>query len=195
MKKFVLWTIGFSVTAVIFATVASAEEGLKEGKWTMTMTSKVEGLPPEVSAAMDKLGGQGHSDLQNGKEGVSVSTGYGSMQIPVTTGNANMPAGMEAHADWNAQGMTMTVTQCVTNKNAIPDTKMPPGCERTVQRNGNTFNYHVTCNKPDYQMEQTGEVTYSGDTMKGLIKSHQTVHDRSIDSTIQITGQYIGPCQ
>jgi hypothetical protein len=149
MKKFVLGALGFLVMGLIFTAVASEEEGLKEGKWTMTMVTKMEGLPPEAAAAMAQAG---------------------------------------------APGMTTTVTQCITHENAIPNTKMPPECEQTVQRNGNTFNYHITCNKPDNQMEQTGEVTYSGDTMQGLVKSHQTNAGSSMDMTIQISGQYIGPC-
>ena len=56
--------------------------------------------------------------------------------------------------------------------------------------NGNTVNFHTTCKHDDMQMEATGNMTYTGDSMDGHIKSHESRAGKSMDSTIDITGKY-----
>jgi len=146
--KDILRTTLVLVAATIIATIANAQNSIKEGKWEMTVVNKVEGLPPEVSAVM------------------------------------------------NQQGMTTTVTQCITNKNPVPQPKeLPTGCSMPqIQKNGDSITYQITCDNGDFQMNQNGEMTYTGDTMRGIIKSHQSVKGMNIDSSMEISGRYLGPC-
>ena len=67
-------------------------------------------------------------------------------------------------------------------------------CQKTHEINGNTVNFHVSCKDTDAQMDATGSMTYTGDSMEGHIKSHGVRAGKSMDSTVDITGQYLGPC-
>jgi len=171
MKKFALGGVDLFVMIVIFSTVVRAEEGLKEGKWEVTMVTKMEGLPPmdnippEVAAAMNKMGTQNTQTL-NGDATLSTQ--------------------------WNPQGITSTVTQCVTNENAYLSypNDQTSDCKRTQQRDGNTFKFHSTCNQHGEQTDVTGYFTYMGDTMNGLV----TIHSKDLNSVTQYSGKYIGPC-
>ena len=102
----------------------------------------------------------------------------------------------EVAAMMNNQSTVIKRIQCLTNQNPITQPKsLPSGCSLPqIQKNGNKISYQINCNNGDYQMKQTGEETFDGDTMQGLIKSHQTVKGMNIDSTMEITGRYIGPC-
>jgi len=169
MKKFVLVMAVFCVLAVVF-TVRATADGIKEGKWTMTMVTKMDGLPPEAAAAMKQM--------QNlPPEAAAMMQ---KMNVQVGAG----PGG----------GISTTVTQCITNQNPVPKSKRTEDCQETHDKNGNTVNFHVTCNKQDFQMDSTGNVTYTGDSMVGHIKSHETAKGRNMDATIDISGQYLGPC-
>jgi hypothetical protein len=169
MKKFVLVTLMCSVLAVIF-TVRATADGIKEGKWSMTMLTKIEGLSPEAAAAMKQMENMPpEAAAMMRKMNVQVSAGPGG-------------------------GISTTVTQCITNQNPIPKSKRMEDCQEKHDRNGNTFNFHVTCDKQGMQMDATGHVTYSGNSMEGQIKSHQVAQGRDMNATIDITGQYVGPC-
>ena len=105
-----------------------------------------------------------------------------------------MMGNMGVQMGGNAQGMTTTTTQCITNQNPVPNAKTSENCQETHEMNGNTINFHVTCNGSDTQMDSTGQVTYNGDSMEGQVKSHQVEHGQSMDASIQITGRYLGSC-
>ena len=69
MKKNLLIGLGLMVMVFIFNAQVWAEDGLKEGKWIMTMVTKMdnmtprmaeamkqmENMPPEAKAAMEKM--------------------------------------------------------------------------------------------------------------------------------------------
>ncbi len=194
MKKFVLQTAILLMTGVVFITLtAIAEESLKEGKWEMTMVSKMDNLPPELANAMNQL--QGQLDYHNGKMTATTPFSSSPVNLPIPKNNPAAAAQADYHMVTNNQGMTITSTSCVTNNNPIPDTKTPPGCAPPeIQRNGNTIDYHGVCHNKNFEVDSTGHITYTGNTMQGLIKTRQTVQGRNMDSTIQITGKYIGPC-
>ena len=134
------------------------------------MVTKIEGLPqtenipPEVVAAMNNAGAQ---NVQTPNGGATIST------------------------QWNAKGMTSTVTQCITNENVYPNAQTSSDCERTQQKDGNTYRFHVICNRGGDQTEETSSFTYTGDTMNGVA----TIHGKEVNTTTQFTGKYIGPCQ
>ncbi len=169
MKKFVLVTLVCSVWAVIL-TVRATADGIKEGKWSMTMVTKMEGISPEAADAMKQMGNMPPEAVAMMKK-MNVQVGAG-------------PGG----------GISTTVTQCITNQNPVPKSKRTEDCQETHDKSGNTVNFHMTCNKQDFQMDSTGHVTYSGDSMEGQIKSHQVAQGRNMDATIDINGQYLGPC-
>jgi len=145
-------------------------DGLKEGKWSMTMTTHMDNMPPEMAQAMQQM--------QNMPPEV---------QAMMKARNIQMNA--------NGQDMTITTTHCVTKANPVPkDPKMGNDCQETHDIQGNTVNFHVTCNRDDFQLDSTGTSTYTGDSMEGHIKSHQVSKGHTMDSTVNIAGQYIGPC-
>jgi hypothetical protein len=169
MKKFVLALAVCGVLAFAFNVRADAD-GIKEGKWTMTMVTKMDGLSPEAADAMKQM--------QN---------------LPPEA--AAMMQRMNVHVGAaDGGGISTTVTQCITNQNPVPKSKMAEDCQETHDKSGDTINFHMTCNKPDFQMDSTGHVTYTGSSMEGQIKSHQVAQGRDMNSTIDISGQYLGPC-
>ena len=171
MKKSILVLLCCSAF-IVFATAVRAEE-IKEGKWSMTMVTKMEGMPPEAAQAM--------KEMEN-------------MPPEAMAMMKKMSGKMNFQMAGDAQGITTTVTQCVTNKNPVPDAKMPEKCQQTHTINGNTVNFQVSCNAKDTQIDSTGQVTYKGDTMQGNIKSRQVINGKSMDAAIQINGKYLGPC-
>ena len=54
MKKFILAMIVVSAGAVIFVGGLRAE-GIKEGKWSMTMVTQMEGMAQESAEAMEYM--------------------------------------------------------------------------------------------------------------------------------------------
>jgi len=84
----------------------------------------------------------------------------------------------------------------LTKKNPIPShAKSMEDCKQTHEINGDTVSFQVTCDRNDFQMESSGTMTYSGDSMQGHIKSHQVRKGKAMDSSIDISGQYLGPCE
>jgi len=145
----------------------------KEGKWAMTMITHMDSMPAEMASAMKQM--------------------------------QNMPpevqAMMKAHniqMSGNGQDITISVTHCLTKKNPVPhfhkNSKMEDYCEQTHDIQGNTVTFHMTCNHDDFQMDSNGTMIYTGDSMKGHIKSHEEKAGKTMDSTIDITGQYQGAC-
>jgi hypothetical protein len=195
MKKLVLGVACILFTFVVLISVANSEEGFKEGKWTMTMVVKNKGFMPPVSAQTGNTEGFKY-DIQNGRVSASVATPNGTMNMPLPANLQNNPdlSEVEMHGGGDSQGMTMTITKCITKEDAMPDNKLPSYCEETRRREGDTFYYHAVCDQPGNQMESTGEMTYAGDTMQGVMSTRNTINGMSIDNIVDVTGQYLGPC-
>jgi len=154
---------------VVFLSSARAE-GIKEGKWSMTMVTKMGNESPEMAKAMKQM--------QN---------------LPPEALAMMKQRGIQVGGD--GQGMTITVAQCLTKQNPVPKREhSDKHCKETHEINGDTVTFSSSCNYNDTQMESNGTVKYSGDTMEGHIKSHGTAGGRPMDNTIDITGQYVGPC-
>ena len=158
---------------ICFSIVPAKAGDFKEGKWTMTMVTHMDNMPPEMAEAMQQM--------QN---------------LP-----PQVQAMMKAHnvqMGGNGQGMTFTVTHCLTKNNMVPhfskDSKMDNYCQQTHDIQGNTVNFHTICNHNDFQMDSKGSMTYTGDSMQGHIKSHQVEGGKPMDSNIDVTGQYQGAC-
>ena len=175
MQKYFLGTLSLLVMFIAFSVVAGAQESrFKEGKWSMTMVTKMENMSPDMAAAMKQM--------EN-------------MPPEAKAAMQQMQEKMGVQMSGNGQGMTMTTTHCITKQHPVPNqTESMEGCQQTHEINGDTVNFHLTCDRSDFQMESTGSMTYTGDTMQGHIKSHQVRASRTMDSTIDVTGQYLGPC-
>ena len=165
MKKFI-WAAGVVLLSLIIYVGGIWAEGIKEGQWSMTITTKMGGMDGEMAAAM--------KDMEN-------------MSPEEKAMMQQMMGGMKMNAE--GADMTTTISQCVSNENPVP-MATEKGCQETHTLNGNTVQFEMTC--PD--SHSTGEVTYMGDSMKGTIKSHQTVDGKPTDATIEISGEYTGPC-
>jgi Protein of unknown function (DUF3617) len=148
-------------------------DGFKAGKWSMTMVTHMDSMSPEMAQAMQQM--------------------------------QNMPpqvqAMMQAHhvqMGANGQDMAITVTNCLTDQNPVPkyknDAKMNSYCQQTHDFQGNTVHFHMNCNHSNFQMDSSGSMTYEGDSVHGHIKSHEVEDGQPMDSSITITGQYLGAC-
>lgn len=171
MKTRILRILGLCLMSVVLATIAKAE-GPKEGQWTMTMVTKMDNMPPAMAAAMKQMQNLPPEAMAAMKE-------------------AQAKSGVQM--DFNAQGgATITVTQCVTNQNPLP--KQMKDCQQTHETNGDTVTFHASCSHGGIQSESSGSMTYTGDSMQGQIKSHTQMPGGALDQTIDITGEYVGPC-
>jgi hypothetical protein len=160
----------------VFITLGRAQ-GLKEGQWSMTMVTKMDNMSPQMVAAMKQM------------ENMPPEAKAAMQQM-------QQKMGVSMSAD--GQGVTITATHCITNQNPVPkyikNKDMEDRCQQTHEINGNTVTFHSNCNYNDTQIESSGNMTYSDGSMQGEIKSHQTRAGKTIDSTVDITGQYVGPC-
>ena len=167
MKRVVAGSMLF--VGVLVVAGAAQAAGIKEGKWSMTTVIHAEGMDAQAAQAMkemENLPPEQQAMMQQMMGGMNIGAGGG-------------------------KGMSITRTQCVTNDNPVPQGKDEEGCKQTHTLKGNTVNFEVVCD----QSRSTGQVTYDRDSMKGTIKSTQTEHGRPQDVTIDISGQYLGPCE
>ena len=142
-------------------------EGIKEGQWSFTMTTKIggEGNPTaEMNAAMEGMSDDEKAMMQQ------------------------MMGGMNIHM--GADGMTTTTSHCVTNDNPVPEMEELDGCETTHNVDGNVVTFESTCT----DSHSNGTLTYSEEAMEGVITSTKTENGEEMGVTIEITGKYEGPC-
>ena len=102
----------------------------------------------------------------------------------------HMMGGMNIGVRSQGMGMTMKSSQCLTNDHPVPKRDNQNNCQETHSINGNTVQFDIVC--PD--SNSSGQVTYQNDSMKGTIKTTQTEHGKATNATIDISGQYEGPC-
>lgn len=159
----------FAAGVFLLATGTATAAGIKEGKWSMTTVIQAEGMDAQAAAAM--------KDMENmpPEQQAMMQQMMGGMNIGAAGG----------------KGMSITHTQCVTNDNPVPQGKDEEGCKQTHSLKGNAVNFEVVCDNS----RSTGQVTYDNDSMKGTIKSTQTERGRPQEMTIDISGQYLGPCE
>ena len=168
MKKNIFAAGLVSIGMLLYSSGANAA-GIKEGQWSMTTVIRMEGMDGQTSEAM--------------KEMENMSPDQKAMM-------QNMMGGMKAGGQSGNMGMTSTTTQCITNDNPVPEANNQKNCQQTHSMRGNTVHFDVVC----ADGHSTGDVTYKNDTMKGLIKSTQTEKGKETTSTIDLSGQYVGPC-
>ena len=143
--------------------------GIKEGKWSMTTTIQMDGMDAQAAQAMQ--------DMENLPPDQQAM-----MQ--------QMMGGMKIGGPVGGRGMSTTRTQCITNDHPVPEANNENGCQQTHAIKGNAVNFEVVCENS----RSTGQVTYHNDSMNGTITSTQTEHGQPTTTTINISGQYVGPC-
>ncbi|HLF18198.1 MAG TPA: DUF3617 family protein [Candidatus Omnitrophota bacterium] len=164
MKK-LLWAVGVvSLSILNFSGSASAE--VKEGQWTMTIVTKMAGMDEEMAAAMEGMSEDEKAMMQQMMGGMNISAGPG------------------------GAGISTTIKQCITNDNPVPEASDEEGCTSTHSMDGNTVHFETVCP----ESTSTGEVTYQEDSMQGLISSKQTEDGEEMEVSIEISGEYVGPC-
>ena len=168
MKKFILAMAAVSAGSLVLISGLKAQE-IKEGKWSMTMVTQMEGMGQESEDAM--------------KEMENMSPEEKAMM-------QKMMGGMNIHMNSGAPGITTTVTQCVSNDNPVPEMNSKEHCKETHSMAGNTVKFQVVCDESD----SSGQVTYKDDSMEGMVKSTQMVDGKATNATIKISGKYLGPC-
>jgi hypothetical protein len=164
MKKF-LGAMG--VAGVLIFAGGSGAEAVTEGQWTMTITTRIGGMDEEYAAAMEEM------ENMDPAEKAMMQQMMGGMGM-----------------GFGGQGMTTTITQCVSNDDPVPDWETDEDCTSTHTMNGNSVHFQTVC--PDGT--STGDVTYQDESMQGVITSHQTVDGEETEMTIEISGEYVGPC-
>ena len=168
MKKFIFTMAVVFAGSIVFV-VGLRAQSIKEGKWSMTMVTKMGGMDQQSAESM--------------KEMENMSPEEKAMM-------QQMMGGMNIQMNSNGAGMTTTVSQCISSQDPVPNTKRDEDCQETHTMDGNTVNFEVVCK----DSKSTGQVTYKEDSMSGVIKSHQTADGQPTDVTIDIKGQYVGPC-
>lgn len=167
MKRIIFAAAVVSVGVLFFSTEAKASS-IKEGQWSMTTVVRMEGMDDQTSEAMREM------ENMSPEEKAMMQQMMGGMKIGGQGG-----------------GMAITTTQCLTNANPVPEASNEDNCEQTHTIKGNTVHFEVVC----ANSHSTGQVTYKNDTMKGEIKSKQTEDGQGTNTTIDISGQYVGPCK
>ncbi len=62
--------------------------------------------------------------------------------------------------------------QCITRRNDVPDSAQPDQACRMLKTsvNGDTVSWMMVYDSPDGKSKLTGEITYYGDTFKGILR-------------------------
>lgn len=89
---------------------------------------------------------------------------------------------------------SMTHTQCVTNDDLVPmGDDANKDCRVTdIKTSGNTVSWKITCGGQGGQMDGTGQVTYEGDKMHGVMNMTMKSYGTKVKNTL--SGYRIGDC-
>lgn len=168
MKRTIIAAGIVSVGLLVFAGRANAD-GVKEGQWSMTTVIRMEGADDQSAEAMAEM------EKMSPEEKAMME---------------QMMGGMKFGAPGGGMGMSTTTTQCITNDNPVPESEDQEDCQKTHSMTGNTVHFEVVCD----DSRSTGDVTYENESMHGTIQSTQTADGTEENVTIDISGQYVGPC-
>lgn len=118
----------------------------------------------------------------------------------------NMQAGnWETTVEMKMEGMpfpmpptTYKMTQCLTQKDMVPNTSTRDRkCEIRDQKIiGNKVTWKMICVDGQGRSEGDGEITYSGSSFKGVIRTKMMTKDPSetMRSIMNMTGKRLGNC-
>ena len=88
----------------------------------------------------------------------------------------------------------VTHTQCLKEGELVPQSEeASQECKVSdVRQEGDTVSWKIVCGGKTGEMEGTGEITYSGDTMAGTMEMVIKGAGMKVKNTI--TGKRLGPC-
>jgi hypothetical protein len=88
-----------------------------------------------------------------------------------------------------------TYTQCLTQKEVVPQRREPAqGCKTVKQEiKGDTVSWVVECKTNEGTAVSEGRITYKGDVFAGVIQ--MTQGSGSMKATQQLSGRWIGTCE
>jgi len=86
-----------------------------------------------------------------------------------------------------------TYTQCLTQKEAVPQSEEPNQNCKIVKQDikGDTVSWRVECKTNEGTTVSDGSITYKGDTMEGII----TMTQGDMKATQRLSGRWIGKCE
>lgn len=168
MKKIILTAI--MSMGVLFYGLDAMAAAIKEGEWSMTTTIHMDGMDEQAAEAMQEM------ENMSPEEKAMME---------------RMMGGMKMGPGANGMGMSTTVSQCLTNDNPVPEAPGQEDCTQTHSVDGNTVSFETIC--PD--SHSTGQVTYSNKSMNGTIQSTTMEDGVEKTMTIDINGEYVGPCE
>ncbi|OGX30659.1 MAG: hypothetical protein A2787_05800 [Omnitrophica WOR_2 bacterium RIFCSPHIGHO2_01_FULL_48_9] len=168
MKK-IIFVAGVLSIGILFFTSAAGAAAIKEGQWSMTTVIRMEGMDDKAAEAM--------------KEMENMSPEEKAMM-------ESMMGGMGMKMGVQGGGISTTMTQCITNDDPVPEADNKENCKQTHTVKGNTVNFEVVCDNS----RSTGSVTYKNDSMQGTIQSTQVEKGQEKKVTLDISGEYVGPC-
>ena len=160
---------GVVIAMATAAGIAWAAQGIKEGKWAMSMTIQAPGMDAQAAQAQHEMEHMSPADR------AMMERMMGGMGIKAGPGGA---------------GMTITTSQCLTNDIPVPAREEERKCQQTHTTKGNTVTFKTVCPKSTSE----GMVTYKNDSMQGRITTTETTRGKSETTTIDISGHYEGPC-
>lgn len=164
---------GIIFTAVVslgFLFAAGADAAaVKDGQWSMTMVIRGEGMGDEMAEAQKEM------EKMSPEEKAMMEQMMGGMGM-------NMGA--------SGGGMSMTMSQCLTNDDPVPDNELEKDCEKTHNFRGNTLHFETVCK----DSHSKGKITYKNTSMKGTIETTKTEKGKVETATMDISGEYVGPC-
>lgn len=168
MKRSMM-TAGVISAGILLLTSAAMAADIKEGEWTMTMVFQTEGMDEQMAEAQKEM------ENMSEEERAMMQNMMGNMGI-------NMGA--------EGGGMSLTMNQCLTNDNPVPEASDEEDCQTTHSIDGNTVTFETICE----DSHSTGELTYTRQSMQGTINTVTTKNGTEEHSTININGEYVGPC-
>ncbi len=90
-----------------------------------------------------------------------------------------------------------TVIQCMTKQEPVHTENVAnQGCKvKNLTTKGDTISWEMECEQQGQKMKTTGQITYSGNTFQGTIKTSLGPQAGNMTITTVISGKRIGDCK
>ena len=147
---------------------ASGAAGVREGQWSLTIITRGEGVRNDFAAGMQEIEGMSPNDA------AKIRGLLGGAGASPTAGGAN----------------PITLTQCLSNDNPVPQLPGTAGCKLNPLIVGETVTFEGSCPNGS----SSGEINYKEDSLSGRVKWTQWLNGQETNTTVEITGVYAGPC-
>ena len=108
----------------------------------------------------------------------------------------NLQEGLwEVTTEMEMMGMAMPAmkhNQCISKEKAVPDSAQQDQECKMIKTavNGDTVNWNTVCESSEGKSDLAGEITYYGDTFKGMLK----IDMQGMEMVQRMSGRRIGEC-